>query len=97
MAMPRKGNVTLEEELRKLGYELNSVLGEGSYGKVMSATSGTHGKVALKIINKKHPSKDYYSKFLPREIETLKSLHHPHIVKLYEVIDVNDKVSFVRA
>ncbi|ESO08082.1 hypothetical protein HELRODRAFT_110322 [Helobdella robusta] len=95
MATSKKTQVSLEDELKKLGYELNSVLGEGSYGKVMSATSNTYGKVALKIINKKHPSKDYYSKFLPREIDTLKSLNHPNIVKLHEVIDIYDKIILV--
>jgi len=51
-------------------------------------------RVALKIINKKRAPVDFQQKFLPRELETMKLLNHPNIIKLYEVIYVKDKVIF---
>jgi len=49
-------------------------------------------RVALKIINKKRAPVDFQQKFLPRELETMKLLNHPNIIKLYEVIYIKDKV-----
>jgi len=49
-------------------------------------------RVALKIINKKRAPIDFQHKFLPREMETMKLLNHPNIIKLYEVIYIKDKV-----
>ena len=49
-------------------------------------------RVALKVINKKRAPIDFQQKFLPRELETMKLLNHPNIVKLYDVICIKDKV-----
>ena len=49
-------------------------------------------RVALKIINKKRAPIDFQQKFLPRELETMKLLNHPNIIKLYDVIYIRDKV-----
>jgi len=49
-------------------------------------------RVALKIINKKRAPVDFQQKFLPREMETMKLLNHPNIVKLYDIIYIKDKV-----
>ena len=62
--------------------------------QVKWALSETLGRrVALKIINKKRAPIDFQHKFLPREMETMKLLSHPNIIKLYEVIYIKDKVS----
>ena len=82
-----------EDELKRRGYILGSVLGEGSYAKVKWATSEKYGrKVALKIISKKKAPLDFQQKFLPRELEVMKMLDHPNIVRLYDIIHFNDKV-----
>jgi len=49
-------------------------------------------RVALKIINKRRAPVDFQQKFLPRELETMKLLNHPNIIKLYDVIYIRDKV-----
>lgn len=41
-------------------------------------------QVAIKIIDKTHLDEDNLKKIL-REIEIMKSLHHPHIIALYQV------------
>ncbi len=83
-----------DEELRKHGYIIGSTLGEGSYAKVKSAFSEkVNKKVALKIINKKKAPKDFQQKFMPRELQVMRMIHHPNIIQLYEVIQINKKVS----
>lgn len=72
--------------LRGCGYELDRTIGTGGFGKVKLATHILTGeKVAVKIMDKTKLGKD-----LPRvklEISALKSLSHPNICKLYQVID----------
>jgi len=51
-------------------------------------------KVALKIISKKKAPMDFQQKFLPRELDVMKMLDHPHIIKLYDILYINDKVIY---
>ncbi|XP_009460011.1 PREDICTED: testis-specific serine/threonine-protein kinase 2 [Nipponia nippon] len=76
--------------LGKKGYSLSNMLGEGSYGKVKSAyCDRLKCYVAVKIINKKKTPRDFLERFLPREIEALKRLHHPSIIKTYEIFETS--------
>ncbi|ODQ54903.1 Pkinase-domain-containing protein [Saitoella complicata NRRL Y-17804] len=85
-----------EDELRNNGYAgkprlgqyaILETLGEGSFGKVKLAIHvHTHQKVALKIINRKTLANSDMAGRVEREIQYLKLLRHPHIIKLYEVI-----------
>lgn len=72
--------------LRGCGYELDRTIGTGGFGKVKLATHLPTGeKVAVKIMDKTKLGKD-----LPRvklEISALKTLSHPNICKLYQVIE----------
>jgi len=52
-------------------------------------------KVALKIISKKKAPMDFQQKFLPRELDVMKLLDHPHIVKMYDILYINDKVRII--
>ena len=69
-------------------YQFGGRIGEGGYGFVYSATHRkTHARRAIKAMNlanlrKQNPSAD--KKFL-EEVEILKTLSHPNILKLYEV------------
>ena len=69
-------------------YELGKNLGVGSFGKVKLGTHiPTGAKVAIKIINRaKIRSLDMEQK-VRREIKILRLFDHPHIIRLYEVID----------
>ncbi|NXJ89595.1 TSSK1 kinase, partial [Corythaixoides concolor] len=76
--------------LRKKGYSLSNTLGEGSYGKVKSAyCNRLKCTVAIKIINKRKTTHDFLERFLPGEIEALKHLHHPSIIKTYEIFETS--------
>ncbi|NWR80050.1 TSSK1 kinase, partial [Centropus unirufus] len=74
--------------LAKKGYSLKNTLGKGSYGKVKSAySSRLKHLVAIKIIDKTRAPQDFLKKFLPRELEALSCLHHPSIIKIYEIFE----------
>ncbi|NXW47931.1 TSSK1 kinase, partial [Nyctiprogne leucopyga] len=76
--------------LGKKGYSLSNTLGEGSYGKVKCAyCDRLKRNVAIKIIDKRKTPRDFKERFLPREIEALKRLHHPSIIKTYEIFETS--------
>ncbi|KAI8342579.1 kinase-like domain-containing protein, partial [Chlamydoabsidia padenii] len=75
-------------------YRLVKTLGVGEFGKVkLGIHSETKQKVAIKVIKKK----DAVSKIakVEREIQILKSLRHPHIVKLIEVVETDTHIGIV--
>ncbi|KAJ3198974.1 MAP/microtubule affinity-regulating kinase 3, partial [Dinochytrium kinnereticum] len=68
-------------------YDLDKAIGEGNFAKVRLATHCLTGeKVAIKIIDKEKLDKVTARKLF-REVRIMKLLNHPHIVRLYEVID----------
>jgi len=69
-------------------YEIGKNLGVGSFGKVkLGIHIPTGAKVAIKILNRaKIRSLDMEQK-VRREIKILRLFDHPHIIRLYEVID----------
>uniref|UniRef100_G3U2J4 non-specific serine/threonine protein kinase n=1 Tax=Loxodonta africana TaxID=9785 RepID=G3U2J4_LOXAF len=75
------------EETHVGHYHLLRTIGKGTYAKVKLAQHIITGQeVAIKIIDKsQHTSSDLHR--LHREIKIMKHLHHPNIVKLYEVIE----------
>ncbi|XP_048735598.2 testis-specific serine/threonine-protein kinase 1-like [Ostrea edulis] len=85
-----------EVELKKRGYSLGTLVGEGSYAKVKCAYSDKNKKrVAIKVINRKRAPKDFRDKFLPRELEIHTTLEHPNIVKCIELMEFHNKVYIV--
>ncbi|GLD94811.1 hypothetical protein PINS_up003436 [Pythium insidiosum] len=81
----------------KLGpYRLGKTLGIGSFGKVKLAEHEITGhKVAIKILNRnKIRSLDMGEK-VRREISLLRRMRHPHLIRLYEVIDTPTDIFMV--
>lgn len=78
----------LSKEPKMIGlYVLHQTLGTGTFGKVKLATHALTGhRVAVKIINKRKISSMDIGGRIKREIQFLRLLRHPHIIKLYEVI-----------
>ena len=69
-------------------YRLERTIGKGSYGKVKLATQLSTGeRVALKFISRASIKKPTHWTRIRREINLLRAMHHPHIVKLYEYRD----------
>lgn len=69
-------------------YKLGKTLGIGSFGKVKIAEHTLTGhKVAVKILNRKKIKHMEMEEKVRREIMILRLFMHPHIIRLYEVIE----------
>ena len=74
-------------------YRIIKAVGDGTYGSVLKATTDKGETVAIKKMKKLFYSWDECIKL--REVQSLKVLSHPNIVKLREVIRENDELFFV--
>ena len=82
--------VPLQTEKPSKKYKVLTVLGNGSYGKVYKAMNiKTENLVAIKSIIKKKDNK-IDENIIKNEINVLKKLNHPNIVKIYEFYDIKD-------
>ena len=75
-------------------YKTIKPLGDGTYGSVHKAVNRTSGEiVAIKRMKKKFYSWEECMQL--REVQSLRKMSHPNIVKLKEVIRENDTLYFV--
>eukprot|EP00127_Corallochytrium_limacisporum_P005039 Clim_evm35s197 gene=Clim_evmTU35s197 len=71
-------------------YKLGNELGSGSFARVRLAIHEPTGqKVALKIINKPAMRSEYAIKNLHREHDLLRSIQHPNIIEVYQVMETD--------
>ena len=76
-------------------FEPLQLLGEGSFGKVIKVSSLINQKIyAMKIINLEECDGELEKYFL-NEIELLKQLDHPNIVKYYKSFREDDKLYII--
>ncbi|KAG6401773.1 hypothetical protein SASPL_138638 [Salvia splendens] len=69
-------------------YRLGKTLGHGSFGKVKIAEHVRTGhKVAIKIINRRKMGGPEMEEKVRREIKICRLFVHPHVIRLYEVIE----------
>ncbi|XP_044463745.1 CBL-interacting serine/threonine-protein kinase 21-like [Mangifera indica] len=77
-------------------YNLGRTIGEGTFAKVKLGVDTTNGQhVAIKIIDKHMVLETDLKCQVQREITTMKLLHHPNIVRIYEVIGTKKKIYIV--
>lgn len=77
-------------------YKIGKTLGHGSFGKVKKAKHVPTGlDVAIKIINRSKIKTPEMSDKVKREIQLLVMLKHPHIIRLYEVIETPTEIFLV--
>ncbi|KAK6123052.1 hypothetical protein DH2020_043204 [Rehmannia glutinosa] len=80
------GGGTAESLLRN--YRLGKTLGHGSFGKVKIAEHIRTGhKVAIKILNRRRMKSPDMEEKVRREIKICRLFVHPHVIRLYEVIE----------
>lgn len=77
-------------------YKLGKTLGIGSFGKVKIAEHALTGhKVAIKILNRRKIRNLDMEEKVRREIKILRLFMHPHIIRLYEVIETPSDIYVV--
>lgn len=90
--MPALTSTSEELTLSNRGYKLLKQLGEGSYAKVYLAEytynksdPGSVKVLACKIIDTSKAPRDFVKKFLPRELDILVKINHPHIIHVHSI------------
>ncbi|GKT30201.1 CBL-interacting serine/threonine-protein kinase 23 [Aduncisulcus paluster] len=77
-------------------YELARTLGEGTFGKVKYGVDTSTGHaVAVKIIHRSKLVTERSSSRVKKEIDIMRILDHPNIVKLYEVLYSKSKIFLI--
>ena len=61
----------------------------------MAEHESTGHKVAVKILNRQKIQSSKMDKKIRREIKILKLFRHPHIIRLYEVIETSTEIFLV--
>lgn len=83
------------ERLIKDYYAFVKALGEGHFGKVLLAKDRrTREKFAVKVI-KKNTTETRTQTLIQRELDILRLVNHPNIVRLYDLFDKEDKLYVV--
>mmetsp|Transcript_4722 Transcript_4722/g.9611 ORF Transcript_4722/g.9611 Transcript_4722/m.9611 type:complete len:490 (-) Transcript_4722:61-1530(-) len=88
--MDTKGgsSATSSTEFFLPNYRMGKTLGIGSFGKVKVAEHVLTGhKVAIKILNRRKIKAMDMDEKVRREIKILRLFMHPHIIRLYEVVE----------
>ncbi|XP_063546731.1 testis-specific serine/threonine-protein kinase 3-like [Cydia strobilella] len=81
-------DITTPSDIKLLedkGFQLEKVIGDGCYSKVFKAVHIRRGSktpvvMACKVIDTSAAARDYKTKFLPRELDILIRISHPHII-----------------
>eukprot|EP00826_Nyctotherus_ovalis_P042770 TRINITY_DN4450_c0_g1_i11.p1 TRINITY_DN4450_c0_g1~~TRINITY_DN4450_c0_g1_i11.p1 ORF type:complete len:396 (-),score=54.47 TRINITY_DN4450_c0_g1_i11:42-1229(-) len=77
-------------------YEMGDELGRGAYAKVLRAThKDTQQEFAVKVYERAHIRKQKCEQWVNNEIAFLRKMKHPHVVKLYQVVESKSLVSIV--
>ncbi|KAK2881758.1 hypothetical protein Q8A67_019026 [Cirrhinus molitorella] len=76
-------------------YEMERTIGKGNFAVVKLATHMiTKAKVAIKIVDKTQLDDENLKKIF-REVQIMKMLRHPHIIRLYQVMETERMIYLV--
>ena len=94
-------NKNIEEKKDKnntsFNYEIFELLGKGAYASVkMVINKLNHEKYAMKIYDKKKIKDEKKKKYIYHEIEILKRINHPNIVKYIDSIETSDEILIIQ-
>lgn len=90
-------NTTSEQlTLEHRGYRLIKKIGQGSYAIVYLAEfinppDSRNKQLSCKVIETKKSPKDFVKKFLPRELDVLVKVNHPHIIHVHSIFQRKTK------
>ncbi|XP_074497497.1 serine/threonine-protein kinase SIK3 homolog isoform X5 [Sebastes fasciatus] len=84
---PSSSSATRPPPARVGHYEIERTIGKGNFAVVKLATHViTKAKVAIKIVDKTQLDEENLKKIF-REVQIMKLLKHPHIIRLYQVME----------
>ena len=87
---------TVKNFLDKKGYDLIQSIGSGSYAEVYKAFHRNNKKtVAVKVIDLRKTEEHYRCNFLPNEVAVMKTCKHFNIIKIYQLIQTQNRVIMV--
>ncbi|XP_069779314.1 serine/threonine-protein kinase NIM1-like [Narcine bancroftii] len=94
-----RNNEKVKNELilrKRVGfYQLRGEIGIGNFSKVkLGIHSLTKERVAIKIMDKAHLTHKKWDLFI-HEVLCMEQLHHPNIIRLYEVLETQTKLHLV--
>uniref|UniRef100_A0A452VNY2 non-specific serine/threonine protein kinase n=1 Tax=Ursus maritimus TaxID=29073 RepID=A0A452VNY2_URSMA len=94
-AAPAGSSQGQQKPLRVGFYDVERTLGKGNFAVVKLARHRvTKTQVAIKIIDKTRLDSSNLEKIY-REVQIMKLLNHPHIIKLYQVMETKDMLYIV--
>ncbi|XP_027785103.2 serine/threonine-protein kinase SIK1 isoform X1 [Marmota flaviventris] len=94
-AAPAGADQGQQKPLRVGFYDVERTLGKGNFAVVKLARHRvTKTQVAIKIIDKTRLDSSNLEKIY-REVQLMKLLNHPHIIKLYQVMETKDMLYIV--
>ncbi|OQV13360.1 Serine/threonine-protein kinase SIK2 [Hypsibius exemplaris] len=89
------GTAKVKAPIRVGFYDISRTLGKGNYAVVKLAKHRiTKTEVAIKIIDKSRLDEANLQKIY-REVQIMKQLDHPHIIKLYQVMETKNMLYLV--
>nr|XP_020443290.1 serine/threonine-protein kinase SIK3 isoform X3 [Monopterus albus] len=92
---PVHNSVTRPPPARVGYYEIERTIGKGNFAVVKLATHIiTKAKVAIKIVDKTQLDDENLKKIF-REVQIMKLLKHPHIIRLYQVMETERMIYLV--
>ncbi|KAL6116441.1 sik3 [Pungitius sinensis] len=95
IASPGHTSVTRPPPARVGHYEIERTIGKGNFAVVKLATHIiTKAKVAIKIVDKTQLDDENLKKIF-REVQIMKLLKHPHIIRLYQVMETERMIYLV--
>ncbi|XP_052431452.1 serine/threonine-protein kinase SIK3 homolog isoform X1 [Carassius gibelio] len=94
-ALPNAPRVSRPPPARVGYYEMERTIGKGNFAVVKLATHMiTRAKVAIKIVDKTQLDDENLKKIF-REVQIMKMLRHPHIIRLYQVMETERLIYLV--
>lgn len=75
--------------LKSDGYIILNHISNGSYGEVRHAKyvhEENELNLVVKIIDMNQTSKEYVSKYLPRELDVIRKINHPYIIHTHSIL-----------
>ncbi|CAD8148927.1 unnamed protein product [Paramecium pentaurelia] len=87
---PQKKRATLDE------YEIQEVIGQGSYAIVRKGVHKVHGQiVAIKVYSKERLYDPQRARAVAKEIQIIRQCNHKNIIRLIKVVESNNNINLI--